>query len=122
MVNLNSIVAKRQGMVCWIFRQDEIPIHFAGYPQGGDYISIQFPGNEVRGPGWLEPAYRFIAETETFAVKDLPDSLSDNAKLVLVRRLIREGLLRVVSASNDEAIATESTNTISDRELAFNIK
>jgi ribosomal protein L16 Arg81 hydroxylase len=121
LVNLNSVVAKRQGMVCWIFRQDEMPSHFAGYLQGGDYVSMQFPGNEVRGPSWLEPAYRFIAEAETFAVKELPDSLSDNAKLVLVRRLIREGLLRVVSV-NDKEIATEFTNTISDRELALNTK
>jgi ribosomal protein L16 Arg81 hydroxylase len=121
LVNLNSIVSKRQGMFCWIFKQAEMPSHFAGYLQGGDYVSMQFPGNEVRGPSWLEPAYRFIAEAKTFAVKELPDSLSDNAKLVLVRRLIREGLLRVVSV-NDKEIESEFTDTISDRELAFNIK
>lgn len=121
MVNLNSIVAKRQGMVCWIFRQDEMPSHSAGYPQGGDYVSMQFPGNEVRGPIWLEPAYCFIAETEIFAVKDLPDRLSDNAKLVLVRRLIREGLLRVVSI-NDKEVESEFVNMVSDRELILSHK
>lgn len=122
LVNLNSVVAKRQGMVCWIFRPDEMPSHFAGYLQGGDYVSMQFPGNEVRGPRWLEPAYRFIAETETFSVKELPDSLSDNAKLVLVRRLIREGLLRIISTNSDEEIATEFAKTVSDLELALSTK
>ncbi|NJM28263.1 MAG: hypothetical protein HC856_08700, partial [Pseudanabaena sp. RU_4_16] len=121
LINLDSAVAKRQGMFCWIFKQTEMPSHFVGYLQGGDYVSMQFPGNEVRGPSWLEPAYRFIAETETFAVKDLPDSLSDNAKLVLVRRLIREGLLRVVSV-NDKEIESEFVNTVSDRELALNAR
>jgi ribosomal protein L16 Arg81 hydroxylase len=107
-VNLQSIVTKRQGTVCWIFKD-------------ADQISIQFPGNEVKGPSWLEPAYRLIAETETFAVKELPDILSDNAKLVLVRRLIREGLLRVVSA-NEQAIAPEFINSASDHELTLTTK
>jgi hypothetical protein len=47
-------------------------------------------------PGWLEPAMRAIATTESFAVRDLADSIQDpQSRLVLCRRLVREGLLRV---------------------------
>jgi ribosomal protein L16 Arg81 hydroxylase len=106
-ISLSSVVAKRQGMVCRVFKQPEIAFHFMGDLQGEKQVSIQFPGNEVTGPAWLEPAFRFIANTETFVVQALPDSLSHNSKLVLVRRLIREGLLKVVSANNGEVPAAQ---------------
>ena len=106
-INLDSVVAKRQGMVCRVFKQPEMPLHFAGYLQVEDQVSIQFPGNEVKGPGWLEPAFRFIDATETFVVKALPDSLSDHSKVTLVRRLIREGLLKVVRVHQAEVPATQ---------------
>lgn len=106
-VSLNSVVTKRQGMVCWIFKAE-------------DQVSIQFPGNVVKSPVWVEPALRFIAETETFAVRALPDALSDNSKLVLVRRLIREGLLKVVSVNNHAVTNSQFINMACDRE-ALNI-
>lgn len=83
-INLDTVVAKREGMICWIFRE-------------GDSVGIQFPGNEVKAPSYVESALRFIADTETFQVKSLPAPLSDNSKLVLVRRLIKEGLLTILS-------------------------
>jgi len=93
-VTLNSMITKRHGMICWIATHDH-------------QASIQFPGNAVTGPGWIEPALRFIAATDTFAVRSLPDVLSDNSKLVLVRRLIREGWLKVVPASQDAVPETQ---------------
>jgi hypothetical protein len=47
-LDLDTTVAKRPGMVCWIAR-------------AGDTVSIQFPGNEVQGPASIESALRFIA-------------------------------------------------------------
>ena len=82
-VTLDSTITKRRGMLCWVATHD-------------DQVSIHFPGNAVEGPGWIAPALRFIAATDTFTVCSLPDVLSDNGKLVLVRRLMREGLLTVV--------------------------
>jgi hypothetical protein len=58
--------------------------------------SIQYPGNRIRGPRQIAPALRFIAAESRFAVRSLPDSLTDEAKLVLVKRLVREGLLAIV--------------------------
>src|SRR4249919_3484068 len=40
------------------------------------------------------PAVRPALTTERFRVRDLPGNLDDAGKLVLVRRLIREGLLQ----------------------------
>ncbi len=45
-------------------------------------------------PGWLEPAMRSVASSDTLAVRDLAPVIADPAsRLVLVRRLVREGLL-----------------------------
>lgn len=82
-IGLNTVVQKRKGMICSIFREQ-------------DSVTIQFPGNKVRGPKHIEPALHFIASSGEFPVCSLPNSLTDNSKLVLVRRLVRERLLAVV--------------------------
>jgi ribosomal protein L16 Arg81 hydroxylase len=58
-----------------------------------DEALIEFATNYVAGPLIVEPALKFIAEHEHFAVNDLPGSLSGQDKLDLVGRLISEGLL-----------------------------
>jgi len=82
-IALDTILEKRPGSICRV-------IASAGS------ADIQFPGNRVSGPSWIAPALRFIAEATRFPVRALPDDLSDNAKVVLAQRLVREGLLRVV--------------------------
>jgi hypothetical protein len=78
------------------------------FPRSPEVVTIEFPGRQVNGPAYLEPALRFIARTPAFAVRDLPDTLSDNAKLVLVRRLVRDGLLAI------DALATTEEATHDD--------
>ncbi len=47
-------------------------------------------------PGWLEPAMRRVAATQTLAVGDLSGDVPDSSsRLVLCRRLVREGLLQI---------------------------
>ena len=58
--------------------------------QGDDLLDIET--DKIAG------ALDFIARTDEFAVRDLPDDLTGEAKLVLVRRLIHEGLLTVAAA------------------------
>lgn len=82
-IDLDTIVEKRKGMICRILREE-------------GSISIQFPGNKVRGPSYIEPALRFIAASGAFPVKALSETLTDKAKLLLVRRLVSEGLLTTV--------------------------
>lgn len=85
-IALDTTVAKRKGMICNISKKE-------------DTVIIQFPGNAVTGPGYIAPALSFIAEKEEFTVRSIP-SISDNSKLVLVRRLIREGLLTIAKTAN----------------------
>lgn len=81
-IDIETIVEKRNGMICHILKEE-------------GSVSIQFPGNLVRGPSRIEPALRFITDSGKFPIKSIPDPLTDNEKLVLVRRLVREGLLTI---------------------------
>jgi len=79
-ITLDSRVYKRLGPNC-------IVSHDNGR------ATIHFAGNSVTGPASIEPALRFLTKTREFRVRDLPGGLSDRSKLVLVRRLVKEGLL-----------------------------
>lgn len=52
----------------------------------------------VSMPGWVQPALDYIAGTRAFIVRDLP-GLSPPSALVLIRRLVREGMLQVTPHS-----------------------
>jgi hypothetical protein len=45
-------------------------------------VGIRFAGNTVSGPRIIEQALFFIANTESFVVRDLPGPLTNDAKLV----------------------------------------
>lgn len=77
-----TVFLRRSGMTCSVSVTD-------------GQASIQFPGNKVSGPVAIEPALNVIAKTERFSAQELPGSLTEEAKLVLVRRLVREGLLSI---------------------------
>lgn len=61
--------------------------------QDGGMAGIQFSGNHVFGPTKIYEALKFVGESESFTPASLPGALNENEKLVLVRRLIRAGLL-----------------------------
>jgi lysine-specific demethylase/histidyl-hydroxylase NO66 len=61
---------------------------------GDRRLSVMLGDRELRMPLWVEPAMQVISTGESVKVSDLPD-LDQASRLVLVRRLIREGLLEV---------------------------
>jgi cupin superfamily protein len=76
-----TVVARRRGAVCELRPE-------------GDRLRVLLGDRAVEMPKWLEPAMRRIAATPSFAVGDLaPDVADAESRAVLVRRLIREGLL-----------------------------
>jgi ribosomal protein L16 Arg81 hydroxylase len=75
----------------WIERRDHAGLLVA---VSGESASIQFGAAEVKGPESLAPALAFIRDHDRFQVSDLPGSLPDKSKVVLIKRLVREGLLR----------------------------
>jgi hypothetical protein len=61
-------------------------------------VGLQFPGGSLEGPAKIAAALHFIAHTPRFTVRSLSDGLTLEGKLILVRRLVRDRFLRVVSA------------------------
>lgn len=60
-------------------------------------VTVSLGSREVRMPSFCEPALRFIADAPgAFAASDLP-GLDEASRVVLVKRLVREGALEVES-------------------------
>jgi bifunctional lysine-specific demethylase and histidyl-hydroxylase NO66 len=65
-------------------------------------IALVFEGKEVRFPATVRVDVQFCAEVEEpFRPADLPGDLDLEGRLVLVRRLVREGFLRLTDAGRD---------------------
>jgi uncharacterized RmlC-like cupin family protein len=60
----------------------------------GDRLVALLGDRRLELPGWLEPVMRQIAASASIRPRDLADELPDReSRLVLARRLVREGLL-----------------------------
>lgn len=77
-----SVVTRRRGSMCVLETID------------GE-LSVLLGDRELRMPGRLEPAMGLLAGGGNVVISDLP-GLDKAGRLVLVRRLIREGLLEVI--------------------------
>jgi len=61
-----------------------------------DFPRLSFEGKTLSFPEHVQDEIEFIASTEEpFTPADLPGELDDEGRLVLVRRLVREGYLRI---------------------------
>jgi hypothetical protein len=62
-------------------------------------VLLAFEGKELAFPAHAVEEIRGVLQLdEPFTAADLPGSLDDEGRLVLVRRLVREGLLRISAA------------------------
>jgi hypothetical protein len=66
----------------------------------GGGTSLVYPGNRLDGPAKIATALHFMARTPRFRVRDLPDDLTPEAKLLLVRRLVLDRFLNVVGPTS----------------------
>lgn len=62
-----------------------------------DRLRVLLGDREISMPSRLASAMAFVAETTSFAPSDLSPWLDQQSRLVLVRRLVREGLLRITA-------------------------
>jgi ribosomal protein L16 Arg81 hydroxylase len=76
-----TLLERRRGLVCLVETHAQT-------------ASIRFGPNRVEGPLAVAPAFEFMRDHREFRVTDLPGILSAESMVVLVRRLVREGLLR----------------------------
>ena len=81
-----SVVRRRRGAVCVM-------------ETSGESIDLILGDRRLSLPAVAEPALQHVLEHHTFSVGDLAPHLDPNGRLVLVRRLIREGLLEQVSGA-----------------------
>jgi lysine-specific demethylase/histidyl-hydroxylase NO66 len=82
----DTSVRRREGSVCELRLKPGRLVAYLG-------------DRELRMPAALEPAMRWLAGRDAFRVGDLAEHLGDEeSRLVLVRRLVREGLLEVPGA------------------------
>ncbi len=81
----DSVLTRRTGVICRAI-------------EGHGYAGIHYSGGRMVGPEKVAAGLRFVAENATFPVSALPGNLNEKEKLVLARRLVRDGLLRVQEA------------------------
>jgi hypothetical protein len=77
------VVRRRPGASCRLRRRQ-------------DRLEVVLGDRTLRMPARLAPAMREIAARDRLAVADLAAHLDPVSRLVLVRRLVREGLLETV--------------------------
>lgn len=61
--------------------------------EGNDMVQVSCQGAEIFLPAHVKPALEVCLSAPRFAVRDLPGDLDEAGKLVLVKRLIREGMM-----------------------------
>jgi hypothetical protein len=76
-----TVVRRRAGSVCRL------------HPDRDGRPTLQLGDRLLTFPVWVEPALEKLLGLERFAVADLAGVLDPESRLVLVRRLVREGLL-----------------------------
>jgi len=78
-----TVVKRRSGAVCVV-------------RPGRDDLQVLLGDRRLTMPAWVEPAMRRISESDVLRVGDLAEELpSASSRAVLIRRLVREGLLAV---------------------------
>jgi lysine-specific demethylase/histidyl-hydroxylase NO66 len=82
-IGQDTVLTRRPGSVCELRRD-------------GDRLTALLGDRRLDMPGWLEPAMQLVASLDHLAVHDLTSALADpRSRLILARRLVREGLLLV---------------------------
>jgi hypothetical protein len=80
-------------------RLERRPTVLADIVDQDDSIMLVFEGRELTFPGHVrEDLFAVFEINEPFTVTELPGLLDDAGLLVLARRLVREGFLRISEA------------------------
>jgi hypothetical protein len=71
------------------------PLGVCKLQPAGQRLNVLLGDREVRMPAQLEPAMRVVAARERLRPSDLGPDLDPESRVVLIRRLVREGLFEV---------------------------
>ncbi len=81
-INLDTLLERAAGVICRVVQE-------------GDNAVLYAPGVRIDGPAHIASALRYVARTQGFIPRALPGDLTSDAKLALVRRMVRAKLLTV---------------------------
>jgi hypothetical protein len=56
-------------------------------------VTLLCNSRQIALPGYAAPALRLALTSQSFRIRELPGSLTDAGKIVLVRRLMQEGAI-----------------------------
>ena len=88
---------------------DRRPSALADLFEGDDGVTLAFEGKRVQFPAHAREELEHAVTTKrAFRPRDLPGRLDEEGKLVLVRRLVREGFLRVTEPSGRDGAPPRS--------------
>lgn len=79
-IDLDTMVRVRPQLRCHMTRDD-------------DEVHLAFHGKTIDLPEYVEDELAFVLKADRFTGADIPGSLDDDGRLLLVRRLVQEGLL-----------------------------
>jgi ribosomal protein L16 Arg81 hydroxylase len=89
-IALDDMLAPRPDLIWRLEAVDDA----SGAAQGEDgQVRLLVAGCDISLPAFTRPAVAFMLTTPRFCVRDLPGAIDDDARLVLARRFLREGLL-----------------------------
>lgn len=84
-IDEDTVVARRRGATCFLFRNDE-------------RVTVVLADRELEMPSVAEAAMEEVARRPKLRVRDLHEFIDPDGAAVLIRRLVREGLLEVIVA------------------------
>ena len=87
-ISLNTIVSRREGIDCALERAE-------------GRVMLRFYDKLLSFPDSVGPAIDCVLKRMEFSVKEVQANLSDAGKLTIIRRLVKEGLLRIQSCNSD---------------------
>ena len=82
-IDARTPLRRRRGIIQRTAHQDET-------------VTLRFEGKTITMPDYVAPALQFMSEHDGFTADDLPPGLDAAGRLVLIRRLVKEGFLTVV--------------------------
>ncbi len=83
-INLKTCVAKRQNITYELIASEST-------------VGLKFYHKKIEFPKFVSTSIDFILREKNITISDLPSILDDNGKLILVRKLIKEGFLKIVT-------------------------
>ena len=77
-----------------------------------EQVIVSLNGKTLRMPRFVTPDLEFISHADEFTAYDLPGDPNESERLVLIKHLVREGILKRLVIGRDEAWNTHKERTL----------